>query len=586
MALKFKLESTPAKPESRAEFLKAKESHYTRLLNRNVPGGAWFRHQERETAKARGSKSSERANVPNQFGRRRGLGLEDTYDLFSGGRALSENLQLDRMLLAAKPGEATVAVNSIAGITVREMDWKTLIKDSKPSPDPLAAYVPFDQHALFFPSFTAMTDMIDEADADGTPILQLLEPRSEDANSRGRYQKQLCLELNEVSRLLGPQVIGSVAFTGSDPYLRTGTDVGILFETKSPALLKTFIMARQTAVQQTNSLLTIAKGEIEGVAYAGVVSPDRVVSSYVAALDDVVFVSNSLYQLGCLINVAKGKKQALAAQDEYRYFRNRYPRGGKDENAFLILTDAAIRRWCSPQWRIANSRRTLVAAALAEEQAVHLNELVEGKAKAGTLKTDISLPDEGELQLTSSGVVSSSYGTLDFQTPIAEILLAKVTQSEADSYNRWRNTYQQNWNQYFDPIAVRFSMTARQLTAELAVMPLIAGTDYRQFIHLTSGSRIAAASGDPHPEALLHLAMAINTESETIKSAGNILGTISSSLKANAPTARCIASVSVARLALRSAAICASVLVAWRRLTSTMLSPRVCSTAWFRAMGK
>src|SRR5260370_20427069 len=140
--------------------------------------------------------------------------------------------------------------------TLFRSDWKPLIKDLKPQPDPLAAYVPSDQHALFFPTFSAMTAMIDEADADGTPLLQLLEPRAEDANSRGRYQKQLCLELNEISRLLGPQVIGSVAFTGSAPYLLTGSDVGILFETKSPAVLKAFIAARHTAVQQANSAVT------------------------------------------------------------------------------------------------------------------------------------------------------------------------------------------------------------------------------------------------------------------------------------------------------------------------------------------
>ena len=80
-----------------------------------------------------------------------------------------------------------------------------LSKDLKPQLDPLAAYVPFDQHALLFPTFSAMSEMIDEADAAGTPVLQMLEPRSEDANSRGRYQKQLCLELSEISRLLGPQ---------------------------------------------------------------------------------------------------------------------------------------------------------------------------------------------------------------------------------------------------------------------------------------------------------------------------------------------------------------------------------------------
>jgi len=72
-------------------------------------------------------------------------------------------------------------------------------------PRPAGRPYPFDQHALFFSSFDAMSRWIDEADQDGTPVLQMFEPRAEDANSRGRYQKQLCLELNALSRLIGPQ---------------------------------------------------------------------------------------------------------------------------------------------------------------------------------------------------------------------------------------------------------------------------------------------------------------------------------------------------------------------------------------------
>ena len=33
--------------------------------------------------------------------------------------------------------------------------------------DPLAKYIPADQHVLFFPSFAAMTHLIDEAKANG-----------------------------------------------------------------------------------------------------------------------------------------------------------------------------------------------------------------------------------------------------------------------------------------------------------------------------------------------------------------------------------------------------------------------------------
>ena len=534
-ALKFRVAAQDAKPESRAEFLKAKENHYRRLLDRNVPGAAWFRHQEREAVRDRGANPAVRADNPNRVNRPARFEPEDTFEMFSGGRAISENLQLDRLLPPSGPGTNTadLDITNLTGITVQEMDWKALIKDLKPRTDPLAAYIPFDQHAVFFPAFAAMTEMMDEADADGTPVLQMFEPRSEDANSRGRYQKQLCLELSEISRLLGPQVIDSVAFTGSDPYLPSGTDVGVLFETRQPAVLKGFIAARQTAMRQGDPAVKSVSGEIDGVAYAGVVSPDRSVCSYVAASGQAVFVSNSLYQLGCLAKTANGKKPALISQDEYVFFRSRYPRGDKDETAFLILTDATIRRWCSPQWRIANARRTKVAAALAEVQARHLDELVGGKVKPGPIQTDFSAPDAGEIQIMKSGVLSSAYGTLKFLTPIAEIPLAKVTRAEADAYNRWRNGYQQNWRQFFDPIAIRFSVSARRLSAEITVMPLIAGTDYREFINLTSGSKIAPGSGDPHPEALLHFAMAIDSQSETIKQAGNFLGSINPSLKAN-----------------------------------------------------
>ena len=57
---------------------------------------------------------------------------------------------------------------------------------------------------------------------------------------------------------------------------------------------------------------------------------------------------------------------SLGATDEYTFFRTRYPRGVDSETGLLILSDATIRRWCSPKWRIAASRRTRVAAAMAD----------------------------------------------------------------------------------------------------------------------------------------------------------------------------------------------------------------------------
>jgi hypothetical protein len=535
--LKFKVAPAETKPDAKGKFFEAKLAHYQRLGGRNIPGTAWFRHQALAAAKELGRETNSGIDVATglPFGTPpwRESQLEDTYDLFTGGRALSENLQLDRVLPSTKSAEETVAITNLAGISVKEMNWKELMPDAKPDLDPLAAFIPADQHAIFFPSFQAMTQLIDEADANGTPVLQLMEPRAENADSRTRYQQQLCLGLSEISRLLGPQVVASVAFTGSDPFLRVGTDLAIVFEARNPELLKDFLGARQKAAQASNAAAKFIKGEVEAVSYTGLVSPDRSVSSYIASVSNVVLVSNSRGQLENLLRVARGKAAPLSSQDEYIFFRSRYPRTDKSETAFVVLTDATIRRWCGPKWRIADSRRTRAAAVLSALQAAHLEELASGKVTEAVLLPGFNVPDAGEFRLTRSGVTCSTYGTLDFMTPIVEIPLTRVTRAEADAYQRWRDSYQRNWRQFFDPIALRFSLAPNSLGAALTVMPLILATDYRQFIDFSSGAQIAPDAGDPHTNTLLHLVFAINPQSQAVQNTGNFIGNMAPGLKAN-----------------------------------------------------
>jgi hypothetical protein len=76
-------------------------------------------------------------------------------------------------------------------------------------------------------------------------------------------------------------------------------------------------------------------------------------------------------------------------------------------------------------------------------------------------------------------------------------------------------------------------MNQRQLPAEVTVMPLIANTDYRQYMALTRGASIAPDAGDRHAEALAHLTLSINSKSEILKPAGEMLGSVNSTLRAN-----------------------------------------------------
>jgi hypothetical protein len=512
------------------EFHNGRKEHYEQLLARGIPGAAWFRHQADFSAAVMRKLDANVTNAvnPNRRPNRPSRGsLEDTLDLFSGGRALSENLQFDRELRLSPEANATISVKNVTGITIAEMEWKELLGDKKPALDPLAKVIPADQHAIFFPSFADLLTIFDEAALQGTPLLRLAEARSESAQSKEKYRDQLCLPVTELSRLLGPKLIASVAMTGGDPFLRTGTDLTILYEAKQTEALVASLALRRLQTSQKRKDTKAVTGTVAGIDYVGLVSPDHSVKSYSAVLGkNIVVVTNSLAQLRRLAAAESGKKPNLASLDEYSFFRSRYLRSvDVEEQAFLMVTDAAIRRWCGPAWRIGASRRTRAAAALSELQARH---------EAGEKLQSKEFPELGKVSLIAGKVQSSKYGNLGFLTPITEMGIKKISAPEKRAYDIFRDRYQSNWSAFFDPIAARLVIDEGHLSADISIMPLIANSDYRQIISTTGTVKLDPNAGDPHEESLVHWITALDMKSRTMQQAGNMAALFAPSLGLNA----------------------------------------------------
>ena len=530
--LRFRVDMSTSSSTSRDQFLEKKLQHYERLLQVDCPGSAWFRHQVRTIQSELNLEPTNNNNRRQQFFGSRGNSLEDTFALITGGRALSENLQLDRALPTTEEAKETISLKSIRGLEVREYEWEPLVKGLSPETDPLAKLIPDDQHVLFLPSFEAMNSLAQIATKHGVPILNLAEPRAEDARILIRYEQQLGLSLDRAARLLGNSVIDSVAITGSDPYFPTGTDLAVLLEAEDPEMLKQLIdtQIKGSAGQYTNP--QTEEGRIGDVDYQGVRTFDRKLCSYRAVLGTTVIVTNSLVQLENVIDTFQGKRPSLASLQEYTFFRNRYARE-PSETAMLIISDKTIRRWCSPHWRIANSRRTRAVALMAEIQAGHLDQLVNGEFKPGPVQANDFAPAAGKLELHRTGVFSNQFGTLEFQKPIAEMNFDTVTRRESDLYRRWRNGYERAWSNFFDPIAVQFKVTDDLLAADITVMPLIAGSEYRTFLSVSQGAKVGDNDGDPHQGALLHLNLALNRDSEVTKQFAGTLNLLTPEINVN-----------------------------------------------------
>ena len=508
-----------AKREFCAIQLGAEGSRSSQVLPEGADLGtrAWWSLQ-RTRAGAAGE-----AAVPN--GNRRDRELDETIDLFTGITALRENLQFDRTLRIRGEGESNVLITDLPQLEVKEVPWERMPgAESKFELDALAERLPGDQHAVLFPSFTAMSGGLARVDSLLAGPLQAVSGRSDDAGSMQRYQHQLGLELTELSKRFGAQIVDQVAMTGSDPFLRTGTDVAVLLRAKQPELLAAFLTAKVEAMIKAGA--TAIQGSAGTLAWRGAKRDDRSVSCYLLIDGEVAVVANSLVQIEAYAAVRAGTRPALSAAPEYAYFRRRY-HTGDDELALAVVPDAALRRWCSAHWRIGDSRRMRAATVLAALQA----EWIADGAKPGW--QPVTPPTElGALSAGSEGLRSAVYGSLAFLTPVSELVIDRVTNDEAEAYRRFHDQYQRAWRDYLDPLAVHLTGSADgRLGVDLSILPLIIDSDYRRMLEFAGEATLEAGAGDPHP-ALLQLAVALDRDSgplgEVNRDAGRTLGGLAS----------------------------------------------------------
>ncbi len=518
--------------ESEEEFLKYRTIRYKWLQELKVPGTAWYRHQANQDSNRLAQiRNKPKPKTPNDNNRAmirptRNTGLENSMDLFSGGRAISENLQLNRELrLSTDEQNRTIPASSVTGITIDEIPWKDWMKDEKPKLDSTASILPHDQHAIIFSSYSSLLEVMDEATERVTPLLRLSEDRAESARSKEKYSQQLCLPVDEFSRILGPKLISSVAITGSDPFLRTGTSLTLIFEAKQKEGLLAALALRRIQAKEKFSQAKSVSGKIPKSAnhqYEGIVSPDRTIRSFVCSFNEFVVVTNSMEQLTRLTKVFDKKDTSLASLEEYHFFRQRYPiTPDNKEDAFLMITDATIRRWCGPEWRIGASRRTRAAAVIAELQARH---------ESGSPLNAREFPELGKVSVINGQVRSSKFGSLAFLKSVNELNITKITPAEKKAYEFFRDRYQSHWSKYFDPISAKLTVDGGKIEGDLSILPLIGGTDYRQMIQTVGEVKLKPESGDPHPETVFHWVSALDMNSPRFKQASNFAAIMAPSL--------------------------------------------------------
>ena len=494
---------------SAASFYEIKGTRYDRLVDQGYAGSAWFRLQAElawETAEElRHGGQAHWGERHEQIPRRTNTdGPADEFALFSSGRAVAENLRLDRILETDLKAKRDIPITELGGLNIDEIDWAPRLEGLKPKLDPSADWIPINQYAVVFPSLSTLTATLDEASQSGTPVLNLLDPRSVDAGTRDFYLRQLCIDQLLENPGKWEHEIQDITITGSDPFFRTGTDVALLIRTESFRELGEMLEQHQLQSGAKSYPGTLIKGR--DWHYECVRSDDRKISSYVSYGDGMVVVSNSVAQMERVADAFDGTLPKLSSAPEYVYFRHQYPIQANSKQAFLILTDPAIRRWGNPKWRIGAARRIQAGAVMYHQRAEQILAMIgQSNPSAHT-----SMPDVGE------------YGNWEFQTPILELDIDMVSALERDQYQRFRNRYQRAWREAFDPIAAILTIHEGVMDLDITIEPLVRNSEYWDFLSVCLDAELPSDAGDIHSQALVHLAMAINKESSSFGSLNSI----------------------------------------------------------------
>lgn len=429
-----------------------------------------------------------------------------------------------------------VQVSSLVGPTIKSHPWEQMLGNRKPEISALARNVPEDFYLVEFRSLGKLLQAMDAGDLWGTHLFNQAYREARTQQVGERLKRQLALETEPALRPFYDLVVREVAVTGSDPFAREGSDVTILFQVKQPEIFKARMESFLANAEKAHPDAKRSAGQILGVDYVQLETPDRSVSVFAAdPAPDLHVRSNSKVALARVIEAIKGRTadgqtvRRLGDAAEFAYIRTLLPLGAKEEDGLVYMSDPFIRRLVGPQLKLTERRRMLCynhlrmighAALLYRTERgawpTSLEDLVETNTSPGLFNQgELSCPDGGKYSLSEDGTtgVCSRHGRAEFMTPNIEIPVKEVTGTEADEYKAFLDEYNRYWRTYFDPIALRVKMTPQQYRLETIVLPLIDNSIYTSLAGVLGGKPEAL---DPLPvpkRNILSIAARLNKES-------------------------------------------------------------------------
>ncbi len=435
--------------------------------------------------------------------------------------SLQEALQYEKGLgITSNDGPRDIALSTLAAPALADHPFEAMragltVTAATPttiSGEPLAAAVPAEFWYVRFSDIRDMLRVLDEASTWITPVAHAMEERPLVRDLAERYQRELGLGRSGLAKALGHTAVSRLAITGSDPYLRDGSDVSFIFEVASQAIFDTELARHLADWQAKVDGVTRTEVLHNGHVIAIHVDPLGLVRQHRAQVGNLAVVSNSEAACKRVLDAIDGTKPRLSDEPDLRYMLARDP---GEHDAFAFIGDRFVSQVVGPQQKIQQARRMQALADLSTPgHAALLYGWLNGRAPASTdemlsanvlTAAELRHGDGTPIAFAPGAAARSSWGRADGLRPRIDLPdVDKVSAAERDAYANFSREYQDYWRQFIDPIAVRIDLDddGDAASIDVRVLPLIEGTNYRDVEQVVGAQHVVVPAIDDGLQAV------------------------------------------------------------------------------------
>ncbi len=424
----------------------------------------------------------------------------DLYSMTTGALAIQESLQLEEMTGRREiPLEHDVSISSLEGPKTKSHPFEEMLKGRTPKTFPAAALVPNDNYYCHFTSISKEIEASDMLKQWGSNLLRAITVTARDSDLPSRYTDQLCIDISALTRLFGDSVIGEIAITGGDPFLREGSDLALIIEVKVRAVFDLMMKGYIDKTLKLNHDSVISESEYEKIKIQSVKTADCRISSHSAYLGNYKVYSNSMDTLKLIIDTHSKKRKSMADNLDFKYMRTIFPATSESEDGFIYASDPFIRKLLSARWKIESQRRIICQThlrSISNAATMFRSEMrkppsMQSLIDANYLNSESTIcPDKGKYSLDESGrAFCTVHNCLGYCTPVSSVAFDNAAKVEAEDYENFVRRYNNYWSRFFDPIGIRFKLGDR-IEVETCILPLIENSIYNRLREIVGGSPV------------------------------------------------------------------------------------------------